>query len=406
MTLPDGWTQTTLGALGRYVNGRGFKKSEWGVAGRPIIRIQNLTGSGTSFNYYDGPVEERYVVRDGDLLVSWAATLGAYVWRGPEALLNQHIFRVESNIDPGFHKYLLEFKLQELMRHTHGSGMVHITKGNFDSVPVALPAIDEQRRIVEILEDHLSRLDAAQRGLVLAASKAKAWADGVADAALFGHGHLLRHVGDLLREGLRNGHSAPASQSGIRGLRTLTLTAVTRSEFSDRYTKLTSADPGKVADLWLKAGDILVQRSNTPDLVGSAALYSGADDWSIFPDLMIRLRCNLDQVSPRYLVTALRAERTHRLLRSKAKGLAGSMPKIDQAAIASLQVPVPISLADQAQVTAEVLDAESSRRRLDGAIERASRQRAGLSQALLTAAFSGQLTSRVTTDKIKEMAGV
>lgn len=57
--LPTGWTTTTLGALGRYINGRGFKKSEWGAKGRPIIRIQNLTGSSQNFNFYDGPVDER-----------------------------------------------------------------------------------------------------------------------------------------------------------------------------------------------------------------------------------------------------------------------------------------------------------------------------------------------------------
>ena len=44
-------------------------------------------------------------------------------------MLNQHIFKVESNIDPKFHKYLLDHKFDELMRHTHGSGMVHITRG-------------------------------------------------------------------------------------------------------------------------------------------------------------------------------------------------------------------------------------------------------------------------------------
>src|SRR5438105_4958984 len=115
-----------------YLNGRGFKKSEWSDIGRPIIRIQNLTGSGESFNYYNGDAEDRHTVREGDLLVSWAATLGVYVWRGPEAVLNQHIFKVESQIEPAFHRHLLEHVLSDLQRQTHGSGMVHITKDKFD----------------------------------------------------------------------------------------------------------------------------------------------------------------------------------------------------------------------------------------------------------------------------------
>lgn len=163
--LPPGWEWTTLGEIGRYLNGRGFKKSEWSESGRPIIRIQNLTGSGGSFNYYEGDAEERHTVRDGDLLVSWAATLGVYVWRGPEAVLNQHIFKVESQIHLGFHRWLLEHLLAKLQRQTHGSGMVHITKGRFDSTPVPLPPLAEQERIVAAIEEHLSRLDAAEHAL-------------------------------------------------------------------------------------------------------------------------------------------------------------------------------------------------------------------------------------------------
>jgi type I restriction enzyme, S subunit len=97
--LPSGWEWTTLGEIGDYVNGRAFKPSEWSLNGRPIIRIQNLTGSGSAFNYFDGNLEEKYVVRTGDFLISWAATLGSFVWNGPEGALNQHIFKVKSYID-------------------------------------------------------------------------------------------------------------------------------------------------------------------------------------------------------------------------------------------------------------------------------------------------------------------
>jgi len=146
--LPSGWEWSTLGEIGEYLNGRGFKKSEWRETGRPIIRIQNLTGSGEAFNFYQGDAEERHVVRDGDLLVSWAATLGVYIWRGPEAVLNQHIFKVRSHLDLRFHRHLLSHVLADLLRQTHGSGMVHITKGRFDSTRVPVPPLAEQDRIV------------------------------------------------------------------------------------------------------------------------------------------------------------------------------------------------------------------------------------------------------------------
>ena len=120
--LPRGWAQATLGEIGEYLNGRGFRKHEWAESGRPIIRIQNLTGTSSRFNYYDGDAEESYIARRGDLLISWAATLGAYVWDGPEAVVNQHIFKVNSFIDSRFHRYLVASVLDDLQRHAHGSG--------------------------------------------------------------------------------------------------------------------------------------------------------------------------------------------------------------------------------------------------------------------------------------------
>lgn len=163
--LPKSWTTAPLGELGHYQNGRAFSEREWVDEGRPIIRIQNLTGSGPRFNHFAGEAEERHVVRRGDLLVSWAATLGVYVWNGPEAVLNQHIFKVRSFIDPGYHRYALEWALALMRRDAHGSGMVHITKGKFDAVEVPLAPDGEQRRIVDELDRRLSHLDAAVNGL-------------------------------------------------------------------------------------------------------------------------------------------------------------------------------------------------------------------------------------------------
>jgi type I restriction enzyme S subunit len=109
--LPDGWCRADIGSLGNYLNGRGFKKAEWSEDGRPIIRIQNLTGSSDKFNYFEGQVDPKCEIEPGDLLMSWAATLGAYIWRGPRAVLNQHIFKVDSFIQRRFHYFILLWAL-------------------------------------------------------------------------------------------------------------------------------------------------------------------------------------------------------------------------------------------------------------------------------------------------------
>ncbi len=392
--LPPGWAWTALGQIGDYLNGRGFKKSEWREAGRPIIRIQNLTGTSSSFNYFDGDSEERYTVRAGDLLVSWAATLGVFVWKGPEAVVNQHIFKVRSKIDRGFHRYLLLATLDALRRQSHGSGMVHITKGRFDKTPVALPPLNEQRRIVAAIEEQFSRLDAAEQLLRRATARTPPLRGAVYSVGTSGE-WPTESLGELLREPLRNGHSAKASRTG--DVRTLTLTAVTRGEFTDENTKLTGADPARIANLWLEPGDVLIERSNTPELVGTAALYRGGDRWAIFPDLLIRVRV-AEKLLPEFLAIVLKSRPIRRYFQTSAQGIAGSMPKIDQGTVARVEVPVP-PLEEQRRIVNEVEQQLSLIDAMHRAIEAAKRRSAALRRSILERAFRGELVPQDPADE-------
>ena len=94
MEFPKGWEVTSLGDIAGYINGRAFKPTEWQDEGKPIIRIQNLNNHAARFNYSALEHEEKYIVKNGDLLFAWSASLGAYIWHGQDAWLNQHIFKV------------------------------------------------------------------------------------------------------------------------------------------------------------------------------------------------------------------------------------------------------------------------------------------------------------------------
>ena len=299
------------------------------------------------------------------------------------------------HMDPRFLElYLLspgaQRQIDQMKTGISDSGL-NLTKDRFLALPVPIAPIAEQRRIVDILEDHLSRLDAAESAMESGRRKAGVLESTILDHYIWAQENPLAPVEDLLSAPLRNGHSARATSGP--GIRTLTLTAVTRRAFTDEFTKITVAAPDRVRDLWLEPGDILVQRSNTPELVGSTAIYNGPREWAIFPDLMIRLRADSSRVSSEYLCLAVQSERGHRVLRSKAKGLAGSMPKIDQEAIGSLRVPVP-DATTQAEVVSRSAEASLALTRLDQASRNASARGASLRRALLVAAFTGRLTGR------------
>lgn len=104
-----------LGEIATYVNGYAFKPKDRGNVGLPIVRIQDLTGNARDVGFYNGEYPKKIEINNGDILISWSASLGVYVWNKGKALLNQHIFRVvfdKGEIDKSFFVYAVRQKLK------------------------------------------------------------------------------------------------------------------------------------------------------------------------------------------------------------------------------------------------------------------------------------------------------
>ena len=150
-----GWEVKKLGEVATYVNGYAFKPEHWGELGVPIIRIQNLNNPSAEFNYCDADIPEKFIVEDGDILISWSASLGVYEWKRGKAYLNQHIYKVVFNkvdINKYFLKYAVNAKLNDMLKDAHGATMKHIVKSDFDNTTIPYPPREEQERIVEELD--------------------------------------------------------------------------------------------------------------------------------------------------------------------------------------------------------------------------------------------------------------
>ena len=159
--LPNGWCIIKVGDLAKYTNGKAFKPSDWETKGLPIIRIQNLNDTTCKFNYTTLSHEEKFKVKNDDILFAWAASLGVYIWKQNDAWLNQHIFKVEPYefIEKQYMYFLLLHLIADFYTKSHGSGMVHITKNEFENTLTLLPHINEQRRIIKTLVQYNELLD-------------------------------------------------------------------------------------------------------------------------------------------------------------------------------------------------------------------------------------------------------
>ena len=164
---PKGWLLLTYKDIADYINGRAFKPEEWESEGLPIIRIQNLNEPHAPYNYSSGNFEKQYQVQKGDLLFAWAASLGVYIWKGEEAWLNQHIFKVIpfSCIDKEYLYYALSASINDFYQNSHGSGMVHITRKQFINMPLIMPPMNEQKRIIKAIKAYYKVLDEIVAGL-------------------------------------------------------------------------------------------------------------------------------------------------------------------------------------------------------------------------------------------------
>lgn len=168
--VPENWCWTRIANLCSLSNGKAFKPTDWGEVGLPIVRIQNLNNPNAEYNLFSGIVEEKFRLRGNELLFAWSGTpgtsFGAHIWWGKEAVLNQHIFRVdfnETHINKIFFKYAINQQLDMLISVAHGgAGLQHVTKGVFEATPIPLPPLAEQKRIVDRIEYLFAKLDEAK----------------------------------------------------------------------------------------------------------------------------------------------------------------------------------------------------------------------------------------------------
>ena len=143
----------------QFLNGAAFKPSDWGNIGLPILRIAQLTGKPFD-NYFDGTINRGLLIRDGDLLFSWSATIDAFIWKRGDAILNQHIFKVvpKKNAIREYLFYVIKAHAQRWADDdAHGSTMRHIKKESLSN-KVWMPDIETQRSIAHFLDRETARI--------------------------------------------------------------------------------------------------------------------------------------------------------------------------------------------------------------------------------------------------------
>ena len=144
---------------------------------------------------------------------------------------------------------------------------------------------------------------------------------------------------DVAVSGPTNGLS-PRPIETPTDVKCLSLSATTQGFFRPECFKYVDITADQAAQFKLKRGDLLIQRGNSHEYVGIAALYDGPDDAYIYPDLMMRLQLS-QSVSAMYVHLAMVCVEGRDYFKRNATGTQGTMPKVNQATVAGAPLPLP-----------------------------------------------------------------
>ncbi len=167
---PSGWLWTRLGNLCRVQAGFAFASAAFqqGSSGVPIIRIRDITSDRTQASYL-GEYREEFLVEAGDYLVGMDGNFRIAKWRGPRALLNQRVSRLQwysNHLEPSFFAIAAQYRLSELQGARAYTTVDHLSSGQIENAIVPLPPLAEQKRIVAKVDELMAlcdRLEAQQQ---------------------------------------------------------------------------------------------------------------------------------------------------------------------------------------------------------------------------------------------------
>jgi type I restriction enzyme S subunit len=394
--MSKSWPTQAIGELCSLINGRAFKPSDWGKDGLPIVRIQNLNDPLKPFNFYSGKVSSNHLIDSGEILLSWSGTpgtsFGCFRWsRGP-AVLNQHIFKVvvdESIIDGDFFIYGINSRLDEMISHAHGGvGLRHITKGKLEGIHLPIPPLSEQRRIVARIKECMERVEEIERLSAEAIKESHALNDAVfADfvESLPKDDLSIATLNDVISE-CKYGSSTKASLDGT-GTPILRMGNIQESKLDVSDLKFVKLPQKECAKYLLREGDILINRTNSLELVGKSGLFKGlAGNW-VYASYLIRLRVDCSKALPEFINAVINSRIGRSYILRTARRAIG-MVNINAEEIKRMPIPLP-PISVQEELVAKMSAAEPLVSSIRHEVQEATST--FLRDAILRKAFAGEL---------------
>jgi len=352
-----------------------------------------------------------FVVRKGDILVGMDGDFKAAIWNGSDGLLNQRVCRLISSTHGFSDKFLflcLQPYLNAINAETSSVTVKHLSSKTIGEIPLPLPPLNEQHRIVAKIEELFSELDKGIENLKTARAQLKVYRQALLKHAF--EGKLTWHwngnssgakevwpekkLGSLinfLTSGSR-GWAQYYSNSGDTFIRAQNL----KHDFLDLSEKAFVSLPEGAEGLRTRVqiGDLLI--TITGANVTKSALVEH-DLGVAYVSQHVALCRPTQEIMPKYLYWFIVAEAAGRKQLADAAYGAGK-PGLNLENIRSVVVPLP-PYAEQKSIVELIEEKLSVVDQLDQTIITALQQAEALRQSILKKAFSGQLVPQDPHDE-------
>lgn len=389
------------------------------------VDIGNVDSAGgiqgaSSYRFQEAPSRARRIVRDGDVIVSTVRTylqaIAAIRSPTPNLIVSTGfaVVRPRRNVlAPGFCKYTLREPgfLAEVAMRSVGVSYPAINASELGDIFIFLPRISEQNEISEYLDKETARIDqliGAKERLVklLTAKRAELITQAVTrgldrrgplrDSRLAWIGQIPAHWAlERLKFhlfGIEQGWSPQCDNNpaGEGEWGVLKAGCVNGWQFDPAENKRLPEELEPLPEYEVRAGDLLMSRANTTELLGSAALVRTVRPRLMICDKLYRLRVNEARLEKEFLVAFLRSSAGRFEFERDATGTSKSMQNIGQDSVSNVWLPIP-PVSEQRDIVAHI---RSETGKLDSALAATERSVGLLKErrvALIARVIAGRL---------------
>lgn len=249
-------------------------------------------------------------------------------------------------------------------RYGKGVTIKHLVKSSLHSIPIPVPPLPVQARIVDELDCLQGILSKKRQQLAEYHSLAQAiFHQMFGDPVVNEKGWEVKRLGEVC-DSFNYGTSSAADENGkMKYLRMNNLTY--EGEIILDNMKYINVDKESYEKYVVRRGDILFNRTNSKELVGKTALFN-FDEEMIIAGYIIRIRVNNNTLHPQYATSYMNSPYMKAYLTTKAKGA------VNQANISAKELklfPIPLPpLPLQQSFAARIAAIDSQRERLAASI--------------------------------------